>query len=92
MNKNKDLLLIFVILTSAHLQFANAKESTLEKAETVKNKSVDSVKSTYRKVDDKVCEMINGKMNCVMKKVKNKVKNTTDKLDTKATETINKVD
>ncbi|MFN8845748.1 MAG: hypothetical protein ACK5V3_03025 [Bdellovibrionales bacterium] len=64
----------------------------MEKAETVKNKTVDGVKSTYRKLDDKICETVNGKMRCVTKKIRNKVKNTSDQIETDTTETINKID
>ena len=70
----------------------SAVETTAEKAETVVNKSVDKVKSAARDVDNKVCEMIDGKMKCVVKKIKNKLKNAEDKTKTKATEIKNKID
>lgn len=71
---------------------ALTEESGLEKAETTKNKVVDSVKSTYRKVDDKICETVNGKINCVPKKIKNRIKNTSDRVKTNTTDVINKAD
>jgi hypothetical protein len=92
MNKKLVNSVVLLVMSFVLIQNSQAKETTLEKAETVKNKSVDSVKSNFRKVDDKMCEMVNGKMNCMAKKVKNKVKNTTDKIETEGTETINKVD
>lgn len=55
-------------------------------------KTTDKVKSTYRDAKDKVCEMIDGKMKCVAKKIKNKALNMADKLETDATELKNKVD
>lgn len=69
-----------------------AEETFSEKAETTKNKAVDSVKSTYRKIDEKVCEKVNGKLSCISKKAKNKLKNTSDKLKTDTNDVINKID
>jgi hypothetical protein len=71
---------------------ANAEETNLEKAETVKNHAVDNVKEGYRGAKDKGCKMINGKMDCAVKKFKNKVKNQSDKVKTDAKELQNKVD
>lgn len=71
---------------------ASAVETNIEKTETVVNKSVDKVKSAARDVDNKVCEMIDGKMKCVVKKIKNKLKNAEDSTKTKATEIKNKID
>ena len=91
--KNYQLIFSSLVLVAAiPLSFAHSKETILEKAETVKNKSVDGVKSTYRKMDDKICETVNGKMKCVTKKIKNKVKNSSDEIETSTTETINKID
>ncbi len=41
-------------------------------------------KKSYRDVKDKTCEMINGKMECVAKKVKHKVQNGMDEVSDKA--------
>jgi hypothetical protein len=70
----------------------SAVETNTEKTETVINKSVDKVKSAARDMDNKVCEMIDGKMKCVVKKIKNKLKNAEDSTKTKATEIKNKID
>lgn len=87
------ILTTFLIsLTSGIGNGVSAEETSLEKVETAKNKSVDAVKKTYRKVDDKVCESINGKLKCVPKKIKNKIKNTSDKIDTDTTDAANKID
>ncbi len=83
------------IVLSCALMFAFAsfaEETVLEKGETVKNKVVDGAKKTYRKGKDEVCEMVNGKMECMAKKGVNKLKNASDSLGTKATEEINKKD
>jgi hypothetical protein len=69
-----------------------AKETFIEKAETVKNRVADDTKKTYRKIDDKICETINGKMSCTKKKINNRLKNDTDRIKTDTTEVINKVD
>lgn len=83
---------LFISFTGGINQGVSAEETVLEKAETTKNKSVDGVKKTYRKLDDKVCESVNGKLKCVPKKIKNKLKNTSDKIDTDATDAGNKID
>jgi hypothetical protein len=71
---------------------ASSVETGTEKTETVVNKSIDKVKSAARDIDNKVCEMIDGKMKCVVKKIKNKLKNAEDATKTKATEIKNKID
>lgn len=71
---------------------AFAEETTVEKVEAAKDKAVDSVKKTYRKVDDKICEIVNGKMECVAKKLKHGLQNSSDKIETEINESINKVD
>lgn len=89
----KKMSLIYLAFFTVMISLsAFAEESTLEKIETGKNKSVDQVKHSYRNVKDKTCEMVNGKMNCAGKKIKHKVKNMTDSTKTKATELKNKVD
>ena len=56
------------------------------------SKTVDSAKASYRDGKDKVCEMVNGKMDCLVKKIRNKTAAAIDKGKTKATEIKNKVD
>ncbi len=72
--------------------FAHAEETTLEKAETVKNKAADSVKKTVRSVGDKTCETINGKLECAAKQVKHSAQDGMDATKTKAKELQNKID
>jgi len=52
----------------------------------------DKVKESYRNAEEEVCETINGKIECTVKKVKNAILNTSDKAKTKAKETKNKLD
>ena len=89
----KKVNLIYAGLFTVILSFsAFSEESTLEKVETGKNKAVDQVKHSYRGAKDKTCEMVNGKMNCIGKKLKHKAGNMTDSTKTKATEVKNQVD
>ena len=91
----KNTLLGTAIITAALSLFAVsavAEETTMEKVETGTNKAADSVKSTYRDAKDKVCETINGKVECVAKKVKHKAQNAADAVETKAKEIKKKVD
>lgn len=87
----KITLIALVMIMSAGAKSV-AEESNIEKAETVKNKVFDGTKRAYRKMDDKICETINGKVECVSKSMMNKIKNTSDKIKTDSKETINKVD
>lgn len=89
MKKISTLTLLCLSLFGA---IASAEETNLEKAETMKNKAVDSVKKTARDVKDKTCEMINGKMECVAKQVKHTGQDAVDAVKTKANEIGNKVD
>jgi hypothetical protein len=71
---------------------ASAEEGTLEKTEAAANKATDSVKEGYRDANDKTCEMVDGKLHCIGKKVSNKAKTLEDKTETKAKEVKNKAD
>lgn len=83
--------ILWVLFVSSSI-LSYAEETKIEKAETVMNKSVDKAKSTARDVDNQICEMIDGQMKCVVKKIKNKLKNAKDTTKTKATEIQNKID
>jgi hypothetical protein len=89
MKKFSTLTMLFLGLSGA---FAFAEETNLEKAETVKNNAVNSIKKTARDVKDKTCEMINGKMECVVKQVKHTGQDAMDATKTKVKEIENKVD
>ena len=69
-----------------------AVETAAEKAETNSNETSNTVKRSYRNTKDKACEMINGKMECVGKKMRNKARNSVDHMETKGTELKNKID
>lgn len=69
-----------------------AKETNSEKANTSLNETGDHMKEAGRDVSDKVCETVNGKTNCVAKKMKHKMQTMGDKTKTKAQEVKDKVD
>ncbi|MBX9766351.1 MAG: hypothetical protein K2X47_03690 [Bdellovibrionales bacterium] len=79
---------VLVLLTN----FTYAEETKMEKVETKAHEASDSVKGAYRDAKDKACELINGKMECVGKKIKNKTETAVDKAGTKATELKKKFD
>jgi hypothetical protein len=83
------------ILTTAIISFgifSLAEETVKEKVDTGFNKAVDSTKEAYRNVDDQACEMINGKMQCLGKKIKHKVKTMSEKTETNAKEIKKKIE
>jgi hypothetical protein len=88
-----NLLSIYILVVATGLGMTTvAEETTIEKAETGTNKATDKVKSSYRNVEDRACEMINGKMECAGKKIKHKIKNGSDEIKTETKELKDKVD
>lgn len=83
-------LLVATCMVSCSAAFA--EETVAEKANTVANKTVDATKEGARDLSDKACEMIDGKMKCLPKKIKHKAQTMKDKTKTKATEIKDKVD
>lgn len=69
-----------------------AAETATEKVEAASNKTVDAVKKTWRNAKDELCEMVDGKSKCFVKKVVNKIKSTSETIDTTAKEAKNKAD
>lgn len=72
--------------------FSTAEETVGEKIGAAGNKTADSVKSAVRKGEDKTCEMVNGKMSCIGKKIKHKMQDASDSAGSKASEVKNKID
>lgn len=89
MYKNRILTLAILFLTST---VTFAEEGVIEKGETSINRGVDKTKSSYRAAKDKACEMVNGKMKCIGKKLKHKAENIQDKVETESNDIKNKVD
>lgn len=71
---------------------AFAEETNLEKLETQKNQVTDTVKKGYRNTKAKGCEMINGKMQCLGKRISNRASDLSDRAKTKSKEIENQVD
>ena len=91
----KKIVSLIVYLSLATVLTTNpilAEETVGEKISTAGSKAVDGVKKTWRNAKDEVCEMVNGKANCVVKKVVNKIKSSADKIETTAEEAKNKAD
>jgi hypothetical protein len=84
-------LLVFLMAFGV-ISILRAEETPMEKAETVKNEAVDSTKKIYGASKDKVCEMVNGKMECLEKKLKNRARNLSDRSKTKMKQLKNKAD
>jgi hypothetical protein len=62
-------------------QTAFADETVKEKAKEVANDTKRGVKKGARAVEDKACEMVNGKMECAAKKVKHSIQNGADNVE-----------
>ena len=84
--------IISVLLVVSFSTSAFSEETATEKVEIQAEKATNSVKRGYRRVKDKTCELVDGKMNCVGKKIKHKLQNASDRTSTKAKELKNKVD
>lgn len=83
----------FVALVMAlSLTACASHETPAEKAETASNRAADQTREKYRNSKDEICELVNGKMDCVAQKIENKSKSAWDKTKTKAKEIKNKVD
>ena len=81
-----------ILAATLNFTFANAEETTGEKINHSTNQAVDSVKETARDIKDKGCEMVNGKLHCIGKKIKNKAATLKDKAKTEAKHAEDKVD
>jgi uncharacterized protein YjbJ (UPF0337 family) len=60
---------------------AAEEKSMKESAKETWNDTKRGTKKTVREVQDKTCEMINGKMECAAKKVKHSIQNGADKVE-----------
>lgn len=75
---------IFVTIVLAgvsHIDVSYADETVKEKAAEVANDTKRAVKKGARKIKDETCEMVDGKMKCVAKKIKHSVQNAGDKIE-----------
>lgn len=85
MQKSKRIILssalIGVMAFAVSLPAFSADETVGEKAEEAINDTKRAAKKAARKVEDKTCEMVNGKMECLAKKAGNKLKDAGDKVE-----------
>lgn len=70
------LILILTILVSANI-FA-AEDSVKKKATEAMNDSKRQVKKAGRALKDKTCELMNGKMECALQRVKHSVQDAVE--------------
>jgi hypothetical protein len=79
---------LFTVLTTAligsytsNTAFADEKGDTKEKTKELVNDGKRAAAKTSRKVKDEVCEMVDGKMKCVGKKIKHAAQNAGDNIE-----------
>ena len=63
--------------------FVHAEESLKEQAAEAGRDVKKGTKKTIRKIKDKTCEMVNGKMECAKDRVKHGIQNATDEVKDK---------
>jgi hypothetical protein len=71
---------------------ARAEETAAEKVHEGLQDAGKGAKKAYRNMKDQVCEMVNGKMECVAKKAANKARNLKDEVKDKADDLKKKAD
>lgn len=70
-----------ILVGVSDIETSYADETVKEKAAEVANDSKRAVKKGARIIKDKTCEMVDGKMKCVGKKIKHSVQNAGDKIE-----------
>lgn len=63
------------------VNISHADETVKEKVKEMGNDTKRATKKTVRKVQDETCEMVNGKMKCIGKKIKHSAENAGDKVE-----------
>ena len=74
-------LLTTLLAGPAFTSQAHADETVKEKVSEAAHDTKRGAKKTARKVKDEACEMVDGKMKCVGKKVKHAAQNTGDAIE-----------
>lgn len=70
-----------LLVGSYTVNVAHADETVKEKVSEAGNDTKRAMKKGARKVKDETCEMVNGKMKCVGKKIKHGAQNVGDKVE-----------
>ena len=79
--KLKVFALCLSLLSVSVGNIAFADETVSETVKEAANDTKRSAKKAVRKVQDKSCEMVNGKMNCALKKAKHSIQNGADNVE-----------
>ena len=74
-------LLTTTLVGAFTFNHAYADETVKEKVSEAGSDTKRAVKKGARKVSDETCEMVNGKMKCVGKKIKHSAQNVGDKVE-----------
>lgn len=75
------VLLATTLVGAFTFNHAYADETVKEKMSEAGNDTKRATKKAVRKVKDETCEMVNGKMKCVGKKIKHATQNAGDKVE-----------
>ncbi len=77
----KVTLATFALSTALYALPARSEETVGEKMNEAASDTKKAVKKSARKVKDKTCELVNGKMECAGKKLKHKAQNVGDEVE-----------
>ncbi len=87
---NRITIAAVLLISTQYSQTLMAVETVSEKTEIVVEKASNAVKKAYRSAKDSGCETVDGKINCLGKKIKHKAENISDEAATKLKEIKNK--
>lgn len=90
MKASKIVFPIILATSFGFCTFAFGEESTTDKVNIMADRTSDATKRNYRAVKDKLCKIVDGKIQCAGKKMKNSMLNATDKAKTDAKEALDK--
>lgn len=71
----------FIIFSLMTLNFSAAAETLKEKSREVANDTKRATKQAGHDLEDKTCELVHGKMECAVKKVKHSAQKKSDKIE-----------
>ncbi len=83
-------MLGLITLVTSISAYVFAEETKVEAAEVATIKGTNKVKKAFRKAEDKICESFNGKVQCVVKKIKHTAQNLSDDASVTGREAKNK--
>jgi len=89
---NKKLFITSLFALSMGVSYVHAEETASEKSADSARDMKRKTKKGVHKMEDKGCEMVNGKMECAGKKMKHKANEAVDATKDEAKELKNKAD